>query len=374
MTHHEKAGQYLILRPDFPFDLKNTVKAKTFVGEALKEPNKGVLLDLSRVDTLDSMGHKMIQNLFLSLKRQNRGLIVYSERKEQIAELKQVSPDLSATTDEDEAFKSALHASASGAWLDITIECPICANHDFPAQVLDWANIGYYWNESHILPQGRDPSTGREINLYKSGIIVCPECLLTSFYHTDFVHHLGDKSVPPAFSLDSKNLLLKTTGRRLEMAGMVGEDPAVIGKFARDKERLETLYRLCAECNSTITFDRSLNRFFELGFAWLLVYCYMPEKKKDPGLLERADSAFKDCLRFPPEGAPSKVWQAQYFRTVLTVMMNKTHVSIAMIEAFRQEREAVKAQDRPAFDFWLNGSQAVHRKAINDIVIKAHLV
>ena len=31
-------------------------------------------------------------------------------------------------------------------------------------------------------------------------------------------------------------------------------------------------------------------------------------------------------------------------------------------------------QDLPAFDFWLSGARKVHRKAINDVVIKAHLV
>ncbi|MBL8029573.1 MAG: STAS domain-containing protein, partial [Fibrobacteres bacterium] len=73
--------KFSIVKPDFPLDLKNVLKIKSFFNAFFAGKEKvssNILLDLSSVKSIDSVGFKSINNLYSSLQKQQIGFLVYT--------------------------------------------------------------------------------------------------------------------------------------------------------------------------------------------------------------------------------------------------------------------------------------------------------
>lgn len=370
MLDKTHVGGLSVLKPEFSFDMKNVVKMKTFFTEYLKNPGQGILLDMSQVKVIDSVGFRSLHNLLAGFRRNNVPLMIYSDDREIADQIRRIIPDIRVVGSEAEALNETVKSAGEDASSSAQLECPICSNRDMPNRIINWDRINYVFQDSSFLPQAVEPGSDKNMDLYRHGVIACNDCMFASFYHTDFVVVTGEHRVPPPFSLDIKNLLIKTTNRRRDVLQKSGYDPSQFKDIIQNKKSLECLYRLCADCIASVSFDRSINRFYESGLANLLIYYYMAEAKKDKALLEKAETAFKDCLKYRPDERKERVWQSYYFRIVLTMLSAKQGASLAIMESFRKERDALPAVEQPAFDLWFRHAQRVHKQEIHDVVVK----
>ncbi|MBL8027634.1 MAG: hypothetical protein JNL74_14530, partial [Fibrobacteres bacterium] len=274
-----------------------------------------------------------------------------------------VSPDIQLT--------DKIESGAAEHWQNVKLECPVCHNTDFPGKILRREALKYGWRENKFLPFTANSITGEEVDVYTDGLIICNECLLTSFYPVDFIQHIGDNEVPPIYSADSKALLIKSVNRRRDMLARVGIEQDDFRAFAEKRDNLEYLYKLCADCITSTSFDRSINRFYEAGIAQLLVYINMPDNKKDKDYIDKADVNFKDCIRFRVPDDLSKVWQAHYYRLVIAVLEGRQPQLLTIIEAFRKERNDLADEAAvEVFDFWFRQAQKIHKQAISEVASK----
>ncbi|MFH0920197.1 MAG: STAS domain-containing protein, partial [Fibrobacterota bacterium] len=372
MIPAEKIGKFTVLRPDFHFELRNLFRIKSFFTPYMEKPEEGFILDLSGVGEIDSMGYRFIHNLVSSLKKHKAEIIVFSENRERLEEFRKIVPDTKTFDTEDAAVEAALKASCSDAYLDVQLECLICSCRELPRRVVNRENLKVHFKEGAYLPQYRDLITGQDLDLYRCGIIVCPECLMTSFYHTDFINIVGDRRVLPEFSYEVKSLLTKTINRRRDILQKNDIEVSRMQSLAvsTDSRDMEFAYRLGADTLATISFDRSLSRFFEHGLAHLLAYFHMPERKKEREFIQKADTAFKECLKNRTADINDKVWQSYYYIIVLSFLLDRTGASLAILEQLRREREKVGPQELRAFDLWYRQSQHAHEQAIQEIIHK----
>jgi anti-anti-sigma regulatory factor len=358
-------NRFSIVKPDFPLDLKNILKIKTFFNSFFlgKENASNVLLDLSAVKSIDSVGFKSIHNLYSSLQKKQVGLLVYTEQKDVADQFRKIVPDIKLT--------DKIESGVGEHWLDVQLECPVCHNTNFPQGIINRAALKLVWKENSYLPSAVNAVTGEEVDIYREGLIVCNDCLLTSFYHTDYKQIDGNVEIPPVYSSDAKTLLIKSTNRRRDMLARIGVEQSDYPAFMRNRENVEYLYRLCADCIASTSFDRTINRFFEAGIANFLVYHFMPENKKEKEFLERADVNFKDCIRFRPPEDLAKVWQAHYYRLVIAVLEGRQPQLLSIVDAFRKERNELQDDvSIESFDLWFKQAQRIHKQAINDVASK----
>jgi anti-anti-sigma regulatory factor len=357
--------QFSIVRPDFPLDLKNILKIKTFFSSffAGNERVSNVLLDLSAVKSIDSVGYKSINNLYSSLQKKQIGLLVYTEQKDLAEQFRAISPDIKLT--------DKIESGVGEHWLDVQLECPVCHNTSFPKGIIKREALKLIWKENSYLPLAANAITGEEVDIFRDGLVICNDCLLTSFYHTDFKQIIGNTEIPPIYSSDAKNLLIKSTNRRRDILARLGVEQGDYPAFIGNPDNIEYLYRLCSDCIASTSFDRTINRFFEAGIANFLVYHFMAENKKDKEFLDRADVNFKDSIRFRTPDDLSKVWQSHYYRLVIAVLEGRQPQLLSIVDAFRKERNDL--QDEAAmesFDIWFKQAQRIHKQAINDVASK----
>src|SRR3989339_1414338 len=373
MISDEKIGKYTVLRPDFQFDLKNLVKIKSFFTPFFDSPAEGFLLDLSSVGQIDSMGYRFINNLLASLKRNKADIIVFSDNRERLEDFRKIVPDAKTFDTEDAAIEAALKASCSDAYFDVQLECIICSCRDLPSRVINRENLKIHFKEGSYLPQYRDLITGQDIDLYRKGLIRCPDCLLTSFSHADFINIVGERRVLPEFSFEVKSLLTKTINRRRDIVQKGNIEVTRLQSLSASNElrEMECAYRLCADTLATISFDRSRSRYFEFGLAHLLTYFHLAENKKDREIIQKADTAFKECLKNRPvDEKKDEVWQSYYYIIVLSFLLDRTGASLAILERFRRERDALNPVEVKSFDQWYSQAQVAHEQAIREIIHK----
>ncbi len=336
----------------------------------LNNPGKGIVLDLSLVKAIDQVGFHSLNNILSGLRKRNAPLIIYSDFLETADQIRKKMPDIRVVGSEVEALNELGKSAGDDTFISSSLECPICANTDLPARVVDWDRIHYVFNENSFLPSAEKSGVDRDLDLYRHGVISCYDCLFTSFYNTDFIRGLGNERILPQFSLDIKNLLIKTTNRRRDMMLKAGYENTQFKSVIINKDDLETIYRLGADCITTISFDRSVNRLYEAGLSYLLIYYYMKDDKKDTALLEKSDTAFKDCIKYRPDENRQRIWQSYYFRVVLTMLNKKAASSLSIMENFRKERELLQGNEIRIFDLWYQQAQRVHKQEIRDVIVK----
>lgn len=368
---HEKVGKFIVVRPDFSLDLKNLVRMKSFFDPCIREAEggKGIVLDLSEVGQIDSMGHKAIHNIQSALIKHKERLIVYADSKDIQEQIRSVHSGVTQAASRDEAFKIALQSSASDAFLDVNLECPLCGSRALPRKALNRENLGYFWDEEGFLPKARDLITGDEVDHYRAGIITCGDCLFTSFYHTDFINISGETRLVPPFSHEVKSLLTRCAGRRKELLRKVNLEPQDFPGDGGGARTLEYQYRLLMDCVTSAAFDKSINRFYEMGLATVLAHYFMPEESKDKALLEAACQHFSMCIRTPPEGKPDKTWEAYYFIIAASILLGKKAVSRQVIMEMDKEKEAIGAENADAlrrFTFWHSNSHKWYNREVLD--------
>ncbi len=364
--------KFKTLRPEFSFDLKNLVQVKSFFTTMLSDVRSGnsVLLDLSRVKSVDSVGFKLINNVYNTLEKQGVSFSILCGSAELAEQFCRVLPNISLV--DGDAGASVYGSVRKGThWVNATIECPVCHNTDFPSEFLNQQAIKFIWKEHSLLPVAVNSTTDEEIDFYRDTLIMCSECLLTSFYKEDFICHSEGQEFPPIYSSDARTLLIKSTNRRKDMLAKIGVEQGDYLSFFADREHLDYAYRLCADCITATSFDRGINRFYEVGLAHFLVYNFMNGAKKDSELLEKAEMSFKDCIRFPPQDIPDRIWQSYYYLLVVEVCRGKQPQLLNLIDAFRKAgADPGKQAGAGQYEFWYRQAQKVYKKAINDVASK----
>jgi len=307
------------------------------------------------------------------LEKKGGRCIVYAPDRQRCADLQAQLAEIPVFESFEEALSRAFQNSNTSGFLTVSLECPVCANGDFPGQVVNRDRVEYFWTGDEVLPRCKDQATGAEIELYRIGPIICNDCLMNSFYYSDFTVIAGEHRLPSLFNGDIKNLIMRTTNRRRTLLQKAEIDPTAINndQDTRTDHTLEYLYRLSMDCLGSVSFDRSINRFFENGLSHFLAYHFMPQAEKDHELLAAAYDGFSEAIKNPHPDL-GRVCQSYYFLEVLSFMLNRQRESIPILERFAELRNSNLENPGTAriIDFWIERTNLVHQREIRIVAAK----
>ncbi|OGS35818.1 MAG: hypothetical protein A2293_03285 [Elusimicrobia bacterium RIFOXYB2_FULL_49_7] len=351
---------------DFNLDIRNLVRMKTFFTPFLENQTtkQGLVLDLSKVKTIDSMGHKTIQNLWSKLAAQQRTLALYTESAEFTEQIKTIHPEIRLIASQKEmAAWTALSAKAAASVTEM--ECPLCGNKGIEKQVSDLTGMEFTWEDDDFFPLCRE--NGVVVEYYRRTILLCTECLFASLYPEDFVHIQNEERHVPPLTDEVRMLLMRTTNRRRDLLKRTELQPEdLIRTREKDDYAMEYCCRLLAECMNAMIFDRSLNRFYEIGLATLLIYRYMRPGVREKGLLEAALQAFSNCIKNPPDKEGEKVFQSFYFSIVCAVLLGQKLDARQVLHRFEKNKQEWPGKEERMAFWYANGQKWYNKEVQKD--------
>jgi anti-anti-sigma factor len=261
-------------------------------------PDRNLILDLSKVDFIDSSTIRMLINLHKRLEPQKKKLCLLAPSvsvKKIIEDVKldtifKIFPD-SGELDRD--MTDTLRA-AYGEFTEerdglrkLLCTCAVCGSEEVQGYLVDESAYDWTWEKDGLFPVSRTKDTHTTIDVVSILPIVCTSCYMTSF---DFSHF--NASMPasggserPAVQARLSAAAKQQLGKSIKARKKLMESCVVVGDgfFNHPRNKIATYYclRLAESCARSLSAAKLPSAPYWIGYMNYLAIRYAEQNKKE---------------------------------------------------------------------------------------------
>lgn len=254
---------------------------------------KDLVLELSKVETIDSSGSRLLLNLKNRMTGQKTQLFILSpsDNVKTILAQNEEFKDLSIIDSVEILEKRASanffemvrpYTKQENDLLQVNANCPICGSPEVVGYLTDQNNYDWRWIDDEPFPVAHKPGTNKVIDYFSLLPVVCLECYMASIRISDFNILDGSNAVILKSKMggEGKNLLTKSIKKRKKMAE--SELAADTSGFFHPRSRIamKVAYELAEFCDRTLSIQKNGITPFNVGYLNYLSILYTEQNRK----------------------------------------------------------------------------------------------
>ncbi len=256
-----------------------------------KYPHKNIVLEMSRVDYIDSSAIRVIVNLKKHIDANGRQFFLLTPSKLvrnvlDSVNLNKVIPCVDShrglQREVTEAAYEQCYQSTreDGAHRRLMCRCPVCGSHNVIGYLLNELSFEWVWKKDDPFPTASgvsEPNSG----YFELLPVVCNDCYLSSTDPRVFTL-LKDGKVHASTVLDdqSKMVLAKTIKRRKKMIEANAADDHLYFQYPRSQRSLYDAYRLAEHCAHSMAIEGKCATAFTITYLNYISIMFAPQEQK----------------------------------------------------------------------------------------------
>lgn len=259
-------------------------------------PGKGLILDMSAVDFIDSSTIRMLINLHKRLEPNKKKLCLLSPS----VQVKKIIEDVKLNTvftiyaSSEELEREATDALRM-AYREFTVErdglkklvctCPVCGSSDVQGYIVDEAAYNWSWEKDSLFPQSLAKDSNTPCDVFSAMPIVCTNCYMSSLNFAHFNASAASGEEPPAIAARLSDIAKQHLSKSIKARKKMMESCVVIGDdfFNNPRNKIATYYclRLAESCARVMATAKVPSSAFQIGYINYLTIPYAGQDAKE---------------------------------------------------------------------------------------------
>lgn len=290
-----EALTYTIFRAEGEISVNSLLSATGELNKIIGSKKlKDLVIDLSKVEYIDSKGINLLVNLKKKIEERKKELYLLTPSEIVTQLLKDTSLiKVFTILESSETLDKQVATKVYNSYLPYTTEenglnrlncsCHICGSDNVVGYLIDHNSLNWKWMDDDPFPIAVDTNTNEQFDYFNLLPVMCLECYMTSIKVTDFNICSEDTIVIKSELHDeSKMLLTKSIKRRKKIMENLKESHAETFLFPQERSVIYKMFELAEFCTRTISVLKTEVSTFDIGYLNYIIirFAGMEEKEK----------------------------------------------------------------------------------------------
>ncbi|MBD3419927.1 MAG: STAS domain-containing protein [Chitinivibrionales bacterium] len=343
-------------------------------------PGKNLVLDLSKVNVIDSSAFRLIINLQKRMENSSTKLYILtpSDTVKEMIESVNLNKVLTlidnceglqkeAITSEYDRYRSCTEPDKQFAKLSCS--CGVCGSKDVIGYLIDANEYDWKWKGADPFPIAYPKGTDEEINAMGHMPIICMECYMASPDVWLFNGLVKDKiTAHSRIDGESKLVLSKGIKARKKMVDDLGSINEMIFRYPREKEACYYAWLLSEKCARSLAVNKKVATPFTIAYLNYLTIRYATtEQKKE--LIDGCRTWVTQVLNNKSDYTHTELAKSYFILMNASLNLEKIKEASQAFQQFEELTETlpenlnISGPESP--HFWFDQAKIVWKREIN---------